>query len=285
MAGLPARRSAGLPVARQSCESMAMASQTRFPAPTALVTGGAQRIGRAIALALARSGYAVAVHAHRSVAAARDLCAEIATAGGTAAVVAADLADHGAVLDLVPAAARAVGPLTLLVNNASVFEPDGIGALDRPRFDRHYAVNVRAPVFLAETFAAQVDAHFPAEANANASVVNLLDQRVFKPTPHYLSYGVAKSALHAATTTLAQALAPRVRVNAVAPGPALPNSRQDAETFARLCRALPLGHGPTPEEIADAVLFLAGARSITGETIAVDGGQRLSWQANPANEE
>jgi NAD(P)-dependent dehydrogenase (short-subunit alcohol dehydrogenase family) len=268
-----------LPVARISCESMTMASQTRFPAPTALVTGGAQRIGRAIVLALARSGYAVAVHAHRSVAPASDLCAEIAAAGGTAAVVAGDLADHGAVLDLVPAAARAIGPLTLLVNNASVFEPDGIGALDLARFDRHYGVNLRAPVFLAEAFAAQ------APADANASIVNLLDQCVFKPTPRYLSYGLAKSALHAATTTLAQALAPQVRVNAVAPGPALPNSRQDAETFARLCRALPLGHGPTPEEIADAVLFLAGARSTTGETISVDGGQRLSWQADPANDE
>jgi NAD(P)-dependent dehydrogenase (short-subunit alcohol dehydrogenase family) len=258
-----------------------MASDPHLPAPTALVTGGAQRIGRAIVLALARSGYAVAVHAHRSLAAAGELCAGIAAAGGTAAVVTCDLADHGAVLDLVPAAAAAVGPLTLLVNNASVFEPDAIGALDRARFDRHYAVDLRAPVFLAEAFAAQVAAHFP--AGANASIVNLLDQRVYKPTPRYLSYGLAKSALHAATTTLAQALAPQVRVNAVAPGPALPNSRQNAETFARLCRAMPLGHGPTPEEIADAVLFLAAAGSITGQTITVDGGQHLSWQADPAN--
>jgi NAD(P)-dependent dehydrogenase (short-subunit alcohol dehydrogenase family) len=258
-----------------------MASEIRSPARTALVTGGAQRIGRAIVLALARSGYVVGVHAHRSLGAAGELCAEIVAAGGTAAVVACDLADHCAVIDLVPAAAAAVGPLTLLVNNASVFEPDGIGALDRARFDRHYAVDLRAPVFLAEAFAAQVAARLP--AGANASIVNLLDQRVYKPTPRYLSYGLAKSALHAATTTLAQALAPRVRVNAVAPGPALPNSRQDAETFARLCSAMPLGHGPTPEEIADAVLFLAAAHSITGQTITVDGGQHLSWQADPAN--
>jgi NAD(P)-dependent dehydrogenase (short-subunit alcohol dehydrogenase family) len=264
-----------------------MASQRPFPTQTALVTGGAQRIGRAIVLALARSGYAVAVHAHRSLAPAGELCAEIVAAGGTAAVVVGDLADHGAVSALVPAAVAAVGPLTLLVNNASVFEPDEIGALDRARFDRHYAVNLRAPVFLAEAFAAQVDARFAARvpAGANASVVNLLDQRVYKPTPRYLSYGLAKSGLHAATTTLAQALAPRVRVNAVAPGPALPNARQDAETFARLCRAVPLGHGPSPEEIADAVLFLAAAASITGQTITVDGGQHLSWQADPANED
>jgi NAD(P)-dependent dehydrogenase (short-subunit alcohol dehydrogenase family) len=254
-----------------------------LPAPTALVTGGARRIGRAIVLALARSGYAVAVHAHRSLAGAADLCAEITAAGGTAAAVAGDLEDHGAVIDLVPAAVAAVGPLTLLVNNASVFEPDEIGALDRTRFDRHYAVNLRAPVFLAEAFAAQVTARAPAEADA--SIVNLLDQRIYKPTPRYLSYGLAKSALHAATTTLAQALAPRVRVNAVAPGPALPNARQDAAMFARLCRAVPLGHGPSPEEIADAVLFLAAARSITGQTITVDGGQHLSWQADPANDD
>jgi NAD(P)-dependent dehydrogenase (short-subunit alcohol dehydrogenase family) len=260
-----------------------MAPQPSLPAPTALVTGGAQRIGRAIVMALVRGGYAVAVHAHRSLAPAADLCAEIAAAGGTAAVVTGDLEDHDAVIALVPAAAVAVGPLTLLVNNASVFEPDEIGVLDRARFDRHYAVNLRAPVFLAEAFAAQVADRVP--AGTDASIINLLDQRIYKPTPRYLSYGLAKSGLHAATTTLAQALAPRVRVNAVAPGPALPNSRQDAEIFARLCRALPLGHGPTPQEIADAVLFLAAAGSITGQTITVDGGQHLSWRADPANDD
>jgi NAD(P)-dependent dehydrogenase (short-subunit alcohol dehydrogenase family) len=251
-------------------------------APAALVTGGARRIGRAIVLALAGRGYAVAVHARHSLAPARDLCAEIAAAGGTAAVVAADLTDHAAVLGLVSAAAAAVGPLTLLVNNASVFEPDGIGTLDRAGFDRHFAVNLRAPVFLAEAFAAAAG-RLP--GGADPSIVNLLDQRVFNPTPHYLSYGLTKSALHAATTTLAQALAPRVRVNAVAPGPALPNTHQDAEAFAKVSRSVPLGHGPSPQEIADAVLFLAAARSITGETIAVDGGQRLSWHVDPASGE
>ena len=232
-----------------------MASDPRVAA-SALVTGGAQRIGRAIVRALARAGYAVAIHAHRSLAAAEELSAEIATAGGRAAVVAADLAVHEDVMGLVAAAAGEVGPLTLLVNNASVFEPDGIGYLDRARFDLHYAVNVRAPVFLAEAFAAQAAA---LPDGTDASIVNLLDQRIYKSTPNYLSYGLAKNALYAATTTLAQALAPRVRVNAVAPGPALPNTRQDAETFARLSRAMPLGRGPSPEEIAEAVLFLAGA--------------------------
>jgi NAD(P)-dependent dehydrogenase (short-subunit alcohol dehydrogenase family) len=240
------------------------------------VTGGAQRIGRAIAIALGRRGYAVAVHARRSRAAAESVAAEIVEAGGRAAVVEADLADHDAVLRLVPAAAVAVGPLTLLVNNAAEFEPDEIGGLDRARFDRHFAVNLRAPIFLAEAFAAQ------APAGGDAAIVNLLDQRVLKPTPRFFSYGLTKSALHVATTTLAQALAPRIRVNAVAPGPTLPSPRQDAEAFARQAHAVPLGRGPSPQEIADAVLYLVGAASVTGVTIAVDGGQHLAWRTADA---
>jgi len=240
------------------------------PQPAALVTGGAQRIGRAIVLTLARAGYAVAIQTNQSRAAAEELRAEIARDGGRAGVVIADLADHDAVLGLVPAAAAAIGPLSLLVNNAAEFEPDEIGQLDRDRFDRHFAVNLRAPLFLAQAFAAQ--------APAGGAIVNLLDQRVYRPAPSYLSYGLTKSGLHVATTTLAQALAPRLRVNAVAPGPTLPNPRQDAEAFARYGAAMPLGHGPTPQEVADAVLFLARANSITGETIAVDGGQHVSWE-------
>jgi NAD(P)-dependent dehydrogenase (short-subunit alcohol dehydrogenase family) len=250
------------------------ASATRPRA--ALVTGGAQRIGRAIALALARAGYAVAIHARVSRAEAEALCAEIAATGGQAHPVLADLADHHAVLGLVAAAAAAIGPLTLLVNNAAEFEPDEIGKLDRERFDRQFAVNLRAPLFLVQAFAAQ------APDGADASVVNLLDQRVYKPTPHFLTYGLTKSALHTATTTLAQALAPRLRVNAVAPGPTLPSPRQDAAAFARQAQAVPLGRGPSPEEIAEAVLYLAQARSVTGVTIAVDGGQRLAWQTPDA---
>ncbi|MBI5111528.1 MAG: SDR family oxidoreductase [Rhodovulum sp.] len=246
------------------------------PSRSALVTGGAQRIGRAIVRALAGAGYAVAVHARGSAAEAESLCAEIANAGGVARPVLADLADHAAVLGLVDAAARLVGPLALLVNNASTFERDEIGGLDRALFDLHMAVNLRAPVFLADAFAAQ------APADLDASIVNLIDQRVYKPTPRFLSYGLSKSALHTATTTLAQALAPRVRVNAVAPGPTLPSPRQDAAAFARQASAVPLGRGPSPEEIADAVLYLATARSVTGETIAVDGGQRLAWQTPDA---
>lgn len=242
----------------------------------ALVTGGAQRIGGAIVRALAQAGYAVAVHARASRAQADALCAEVAGMGGKAASVLADLADHDAVLGLVGGAGAAVGPLSLLVNNAAEFEPDEIGKLDRDRFDRHFAVNLRAPLFLVQAFAAQVP------DGADASVVNLLDQRVYKPTPHFLTYGLTKAALHTATTTLAQALAPRLRVNAVAPGPTLPSPRQSADAFARQAQAVPLGRGPSPEEIAAAVIYLAQAESVTGVTIAVDGGQRLAWQTPDA---
>jgi NAD(P)-dependent dehydrogenase (short-subunit alcohol dehydrogenase family) len=242
----------------------------------ALITGGARRIGRAITLALVRAGYAVVVHANRSRAEAEQLCVEIIGHGGRAAVVLADLAQDQEVRGLVPAAA-AFGPLTLLVNNAGEFDRDEIGSLDRARFDRTVAVNLRAPLFLAEAFAAQ------APAGTDASIVNLLDQRVFKPTPHFVTYSLTKNALFAATTTLAQALAPKVRVNAVAPGPVLASQRQAPEDFARQTAALPLGRGPTPEEIAEAVVFLAAAASITGQTIAVDGGQHLAWQTEDSS--
>jgi NAD(P)-dependent dehydrogenase (short-subunit alcohol dehydrogenase family) len=237
----------------------------------ALITGGSRRIGRAITLALVRAGYAVAVHANRSRGEAEALAAEIMGKGGRATVVLADLADHEAVRRMVPAAA-AFGPLTLLVNNAGEFEEDDIAALERSRFERAIAVNLSAPLFLAQAFAAQ------ARADAGASIVNLLDQRVLKPNPRFFSYTLSKSALHTATVTMAQALAPKLRVNAVAPGPTLPSPRQTAEQFARQAAALPLQHGPSPEDIAAAVVYLALAGSVTGQTIAVDGGQHLAWR-------
>jgi NAD(P)-dependent dehydrogenase (short-subunit alcohol dehydrogenase family) len=242
----------------------------------ALGTGGARRIGRAISLALHRAGYAIAIQTNRSADDAETLRDEIARTGGRAAMVPADLGDQAAVARLVADASAIIGPLTLLVNNAAMFEPDEIGALDAGRFDRQFAVNLRAPLFLSEAFAAQ------APAGANASIVNILDQRVFKLTPQFVSYTLAKSALHAATRMLAQALAPNVRVNAVAPGPTMASARQDAADFARQAAAVPLGHGPTPEEIAAAVTYLAGARSVTGATLVVDGGQHLAWQTPDA---
>jgi NAD(P)-dependent dehydrogenase (short-subunit alcohol dehydrogenase family) len=237
----------------------------------ALITGGSRRIGRAIALALARAGYAVVLHAHRSRAEAEKLAAEIVAAGGHATVVLADLADGEAVRKLV-AAAAAFGPLTLLVNNASQFDEDEIGSLERARFERTLAVNLTAPLFLAQAFAAQVP------EGADASIVNLLDQRVLKPTPRFFSYTLSKSALHTTTTTLAQALAPKLRVNAVAPGPTLPSPRQSDAQFAAQAATVPLQRGPSAEDIAAAVVYLAQAKSVTGVTIAVDGGQHLAWR-------
>ena len=247
-------------------------SDTHAAPRAALVTGGAKRVGLAITRALVDAGYAVAVHANSSRAEADAVCAEIRSQGGRAQAVQADLSDHTQALKLMPSAVAAVGPLTLLVNNASMFEADDIATLSRDLFDRHMAIHVRAPLFLAQTFAAQ------APDDADAAIVNMLDQRVLKPTPLFLSYALSKSALYAATTMLAQALAPKVRVNGVAPGPTLPSRRQSQEDFARQSAQLPLGHGTTPEQVAQAVLFLAGAPSITGQIIAVDGGQHLAWQ-------
>ena len=239
---------------------------------TALVTGGARRIGRAIAERLASEGYAVAVHCHRSTAEAQGLCAALNGAGGRAAMVQADLAEADEVARIVPEAAVKLGPLTLLVNNASLFEPDALQDLDAGRWDRHFAVNLRAPALLARDFAAQLP------ANVAGAIVNIVDQRVWRLNPRFFSYTLTKSALFTATRTMAQALAPRIRVNAVGPGPTLTSARQDEGDFARQSGALPLGRGPSPEEIAEAVVYLAGAASVTGQMIAVDGGQHLAWQ-------
>jgi NAD(P)-dependent dehydrogenase (short-subunit alcohol dehydrogenase family) len=247
-----------------------MPPRTTATPPAALITGGGRRIGRAIALALAGAGYAVALHANRSRRDAEALASEITGQGGRAVVVLGDLADAKAVRGLVPAAGAALGPLTLLVNSAAEFEPDDIETLAPARFERTLAVNLAAPLFLAQAFAAQ--------APRGAAIVNVLDQRVLKPTPRFLSYTLSKSALYTATTTLAQGLAPRIRVNAVAPGPTLPSPRQSDAEFAAQAATLPLARGPRPEDIAAAVLYLAGADGVTGVTIPVDGGQHIAWR-------
>jgi NAD(P)-dependent dehydrogenase (short-subunit alcohol dehydrogenase family) len=238
----------------------------------ALITGSAKRIGRAIALALAREGYAIAIGFNRSQSEAQALAREIMALGVRAAAVQADLSTPNDSGDIIARAASAIGPLTLLINNASLFETDEFGALDAALWDRHFAVNLRAPVFLAQAFAKQTS------DGANASIVNITDQRVERPAPRQFSYTLSKCGLDAATTLLAQALAPRIRVNAVAPGPTLPSPRQDAAAFARQAAALPLERGPKPEDIAEAVVYLAGADAITGQTIAVDGGQHIAWK-------
>lgn len=255
-----------------------MTSSAPSPArrPVALVTGGAVRIGRAIARRLAAEGYDLALHVRRTGPAAEEARAELEALGARVAVVPAELADPHEVARVVPAAVAALGPLDLLVNNASEFHPDETGSLELGLWDRHFAINLRAPVFLAEAFAAQLP------EGARGAVVNLIDQRVLKPTPSCFSYSLTKQALWGATRMLAQALAPRVRVNGVGPGPTLANARQDSDAFARQSGSVLLGRGPTPEEIAGAVAYLAGAASVTGQMIAVDGGQHLAWRTPDA---
>ena len=236
----------------------------------ALVTGGARRIGRAIVLALAARGHDVAIHHRESVEDAEALAEEVRALGRRAAVVSADLTDEAQVRALIPAAAEALGPISVLVNNASVFEDDRVGDLSRETWDLHLETNLRAPVVLAEAFAEQ--------APDGSSIVNLLDQRVLKPDPRFFSYALSRNGLWWATRTLAQALAPRIRVNGVGPGPTLASIHQSEAEFAAEQAAMPLGHGSSPEDIAQAVAYLVDARSVTGQMIAVDAGQHLAWQ-------
>src|SRR6185437_2019410 len=248
-----------------------MPDNTRGSARAALITGAARRIGATIALVLARAGYAVVLHANNSREDAERLAEAITSSGGRASVVLADLTDREAVRGLIPAAA-AFGPLTLLVNNAGEFEPDDIETMSHARFQRAISVNLEAPLFLSQAFVGQ------APAGLDASIVNILDQRVFKPNPRFFSYSLSKSALFTATTTLAQALAPQMRVNAVAPGPTSPGPRQTEVQFAAAAESLRLQRGPRPEDMAQAGLYLAQAAAVTGVTLPVDGGQHLSWR-------
>jgi NAD(P)-dependent dehydrogenase (short-subunit alcohol dehydrogenase family) len=242
------------------------------PAPrgAALVTGGARRIGRAICLALAGAGYDIAIHYGSSRDEAEATADAVRALGCRAAVVQADLTVEAEVRMLVPAAAEALGSLTVLVNNASVFEDDRVGSLSRETWDRHIETNLRAPIVLAEAFAAQ--------APDGSAIVNLLDQRVLKSDPRFFSYALSRNGLWWATRTLAQALAPRIRVNGVGPGPTLPSIHQTPEQFAAEAAAVPLARAGNPEAVADAVLWLVDAELVTGQMIAVDGGQHLAWQ-------
>jgi NAD(P)-dependent dehydrogenase (short-subunit alcohol dehydrogenase family) len=240
--------------------------------PTALVTGAGRRIGRAIALHLAGRGYRVAVHCHRSRDEADAVAAEIATAGGRAAVVQADLADQAAVSSLVAQSAAALGPLSLLVNNASLFEYDHVETATEQSWDRHLDANLKAPFFLSQAFAAQLP------AGALGNIVNIVDMRVWRLTPHFASYTVSKAGLWTLTQTLAMALAPRIRVNAIGPGPVLPSPHQTEAQFRKQWESTPLQRGAEPGEIAAAVGFLLDAPAVTGQMIALDGGQHLPWQ-------
>lgn len=238
----------------------------------ALVTGGAKRIGRAIVEDLAAHGFGVAIHCNHARAEADDLAALIRAKGGRAAVVKADLADMDAVDRIVGTATAALGPIALLVNNASVFEADSVYDFDWETWDRHFALHVKAPALLARHFAVALP------EGAHGLIVNMIDQRVLKPTPQYFSYALSKAALWTATRTMAQALAPRIRVNAIGPGPTLPNSRQNDAAFAAQVDSLILKHGPELDEFGATIRYLWQAKSVTGQMIALDGGQHLAWQ-------
>ncbi len=242
-------------------------------APHALITGAGQRIGRAIALDLAREGWKISVHYRKSRKEADALVAEINEGGPSRAVaLAANLEKETEVETLVPRAVAALGPLTALINNASVFENDGVDTMTRSSWDRHVETNLRAPLVLAQDFAKQLP------PQAEGAIVNILDQRVWRLTPKFFSYTLTKAALWTATQTMAQALGPRIRVNGVGPGPTLRNPRQSEADFARQTGATVLGKGASAEDVAAAVRYLLGATAVTGQMIAVDGGQHLSWR-------
>ncbi|MBX9700425.1 MAG: SDR family oxidoreductase [Acetobacteraceae bacterium] len=238
----------------------------------ALVTGGAKRLGRAMAIALAEAGFDIALHYAASAAEAEETAAAIRALGRRAVTLRADLAHEAEVARLLPDAAAGLdGPLGVLVNNASVFERDEWHDASRASWDAHLEPNLRAPFVLAQAFAHALP------KTAEGVVVNLLDQRVWSLTPHFVSYTVSKAGLWALTRTLALALAPRIRVNAIGPGPALPSRRQTPEQFARQAASVPLGHGTTPEEVARALLAILALPAMTGQMIALDGGQHLQW--------
>ena len=248
----------------------------------ALVTGAGKRLGRAMALYLAGRGYHVAVHYAQSRTEAEAVVAEARALGVRAAAVQADLTVEAEMQALVPAAAAALdAPLTVLVNNASVFEYDDLGSATRQSWDRHLESNLRAPFVLTQGFAAQAPeaGHDAAgEPVARALVVNLIDQRVRKLTPEFMTYTIAKMGLWAFTQTAAQALAPAIRVNAIGPGPTLQGARQSAENFARQRAACPLGRGASPQDINAALGYFLDAPSVTGQLLCIDGGQHLAWQ-------
>ncbi len=228
-------------------------------------------MGRAIGLALAEAGFKVAIHCHRSRTAADALAAEIGA--GRAVVLSADLAVEAEVVGLLARARDAIGPIGVLVNNASAFERDEWDDATRASWDQHLEPNLRAPFVLMQAMARDLP------GTAAGLIVNMLDQRVWSLTPHFVSYSVSKAALWALTQQMALALAPRVRVNAIGPGPALPSPRQSQAQFDRQCASVPLGRGTSPEEIGRALLAILALPSMTGQMIALDGGQHLQWQS------
>lgn len=248
----------------------------------ALVTGAGKRLGRAMAVHLGAQGHDVAVHYASSAADAEATVAQIAALGRKGVALQADLLDEAQVAGLVGRAAAALGgPLTVLVNNASIFEHDTLATATRQSWDRHLGSNLRAPFVLIQEFAAQCPAATQdanGETLASGLVVNIIDQRVWKPTPEFMTYSLAKAALWSLTRTAAQALAPQIRVNAIGPGPTLQGARQSLGHFAAQRAATLLERGANPQDVTAALGFFLSATAVTGQMIATDGGQHLGWK-------
>ena len=241
------------------------------------ITGAGKRIGRALSEALAADGWAIAAHYAGSKNEAEALVADISDKGGNAIALQADLRDAAAVETLIAKAADALGPLTALINNASVFERDTAHTLTPESWDTHLNANLRGPALLMRDFANQPQLNDG--SIDDACIINITDQRVDRLTPDFISYTVSKTGLATLTQTFAQALAPQhIRVNAIGPGPTLPNPRQQQSEFDKQARLVPLGHGATPDDIVAAARYILSARAMTGQTIMQDGGQHLAWQ-------
>jgi NAD(P)-dependent dehydrogenase (short-subunit alcohol dehydrogenase family) len=243
-----------------------------------LITGAARRIGRQMALDLAGDGYDIAIHCNTSIREAEEVGWQIRQQGRRATVVQGDLAKAETAERLIAEAAADLGVLTGLINNASIFEPDEVGSLTLDSWSSHQDTNLRAPVLLSQSFAR----HLPAGEHGN--IINIIDQRVWKLNPTFFSYTASKAALWTVTRTLAQALAPHIRVNAIGPGPALPNQRMDDEEFAKQSRLTLLGRGTSPAEISAAAKFILSQPAMTGQMIVLDGGQHLVWQTPDVTE-
>jgi len=237
----------------------------------ALITGAADRIGAAIATALAADGFSTIIHYNSSGKKAEALAKQINTDGGNARTISANLLDNNERDTLVARATDHFGPLSVLINNASIFQPDSIDTLSTELWQKHFRIHAETPVFLASAFSKQLP------KGQRGNIINMIDQRVWALKPTFFSYTLSKSALWTATQTMAQSLAPSVRVNAIGPGPTIKNIHQDQVDFEKEITALPLKVGPQLEEICNAVRFILSSNSMTGQMVALDGGEHLKW--------
>ncbi len=238
---------------------------------TVIVTGGGQRIGRAISLAMAKDGWQVAVHFNSSLVEANEVVDEITSSGNVALAVQADLANEVAVTSLIATISDKLTPVTAVINNASIFEEDTVENVTKGSWDSHLAINLRAPFLLTQSLARNLN------KDEKGNIINIVDQRVENLTPYFTSYTLSKSALWTLTKTTAAALAPNIRVNAIGPGPTLPSIRQSQAQFDRQIALTPLEAQVDVEEICNAVRFILATPSMTGQLLSIDSGQHLGW--------